>query len=105
MSSIVVLLNLDLDRPTADPDATLDEDEEPEQNEDGLLSGRCFRVAGFADVHVERLKQMIESNGGKYAVDTQIADYAIFPMDMVPDSGTKAKEFVSSTFFAKLLYC
>lgn len=95
----------DLDRPTADPDATLDEDEEPEQNEDGLLSGRCFTVAGFADVHVERLKQMIESNGGKYAVDTQIADYAIFPMDMVPDSGTKAKEFATFCWLEQSLQC
>lgn len=58
------------------------------------MSGKFFTVAGFADIQLERLKEIIKSSGGKFAGDKQIADFAIFPMDMVPDSSTQAKEFV-----------
>ena len=78
---------------------TLDEGEELQPSEVGLLSGKFFTVAGFADMQLERLKEIIVSSGGKFAGDKQIADFAIFPMDMLPDSSTQAKEFVRLHFF------
>ena len=88
--------------PSADPDATLDEDE-PEQD-GGLLSGRCFTVAGFADEHVEHLWQMIEGNGGKRARESQTADFAIFPMNTCPDDNMQAKHSVSKTTLPLIIY-
>ena len=88
-----VSFHSDQPRPSADPDATLDEDEEPEHCA-GLLSDRYFTVVGF-DEHVERLWQIIESNGGNRAGKRQMADYAIFPMNTVPEGSLQAKQLVS----------
>ena len=93
---LFVSIHLDPPGPSADPDATLDEDNEPEQDS-GLLSGRYFTVAGFADEHLEHLWQIIESNGGKHVGDRQMADYAVFPMNSVPGDNFQAKQLVSHT--------
>lgn len=71
------------------------------------MSGKLFTVAGFVDIQFESLNEIIKNSGGKFAGDKQIADFAIFPMDMVPDSSTQAKEFVRlhlSCFFLYFLY-
>lgn len=105
---LFVSIHIDPPGPSADPDATLDEDNEPEQDS-GLLSGRYFTVAGFADEHLEHLWQMIESNGGKRVGERQIADYAIFPMNSVSEDNLQAKQLVSYTIlsisFNSATYC
>ena len=80
--------------PSADPDATLDEEGEPEQ--DGLLSGKCFTIACFSTEHVVHLWKLIESNGGKPVAKDQTADYAILPMNTVPEEDLQAKQLVST---------
>ena len=82
---------------STDPDATLEEGDEPEQD-GGLLEGRSFIVVGF-DEHIERLWQIIESNGGKRASERQMADFAIFPMNTVPKGRIQAKQLVRQFFY------
>ena len=55
-------------------------------------------MVGFTDEHVEHLWQMIESNGGKRVGKRQMADYAIFPMNTVPEDTLQAKQLVSSIY-------
>jgi len=52
---------------------------------------------------VAHLWQLIESNGGKHVARGQTADYAILPMNMVPDEKLQAKQLVSNftIFFLK----
>ena len=65
----------------------------------------CFTIAGFANEHVAHLWQLIECNAGKPVARGQTADYAILPMNMVPDEELQAKQLVSnSKFLKKIIY-
>ena len=55
-------------------------------------------MVGF-DEHIERLWQIIESNGGKQASERQMADFAIFPMNTVPEGRIQAKQLVRQFFY------
>lgn len=55
-------------------------------------------MVGF-DEHIERLWQIIESNGGKRASERQMVDFAIFPMNTVPKGRIQAKQLVRQLIF------
>lgn len=56
-------------------------------------------IAGFANEHVAHLWQLIESNAGKPVTKGQTADYAILPMNTVPEESLQAKQLVSASLF------
>lgn len=88
---------------SADPDATLD-DEEEEAFQEGLLSGKYFTVAGFSSEQLTHLRHLIEGNGGKAVASGQTADYAVLPMNTVLEEDLHAKQLVSNFMFAYLQY-
>ncbi len=45
------------------------------------------------------LWQLIESNGGKPVAKAQTADYAILPMNTIPEEKLQAKQMVSAYLF------
>lgn len=61
-------------------------------------------IAGFANEHVAHLWQLIESNAGKPVTKGQTADYAILPMNTVPEEKLQAKQLVSASLFQIVLY-
>ncbi|PFX26384.1 DNA topoisomerase 2-binding protein 1-A [Stylophora pistillata] len=90
---------------SADPDATLDNEEEEEAPQDGLLSGKFFTVAGFSSEHLTHLWQLLESNGGKAVSGGQTADYAVLPMNKVPEEDLQAKQLVTFCWLEQSLAC